>query len=63
MTPTTPLSDTITSVRGVEVGHWTSHDHGTGVTVIVFPEPNVAAAEIRGGAPGSRETALLTPGM
>jgi L-aminopeptidase/D-esterase-like protein len=31
--------------------------------VIVFPEPNVAAVEVRGAAPGSRETALLRPGM
>ncbi|MYC85972.1 MAG: P1 family peptidase [Acidimicrobiia bacterium] len=57
------VNDTITAVPGVEVGHWTSEEHGTGVTVLVFPEPNVAAAEIRGAAPGSRETALLGPGM
>ena len=31
--------------------------------MIVFPEPNVAAAEIRGAAPGSRETSLLRPEM
>lgn len=35
----------------------------TGCTVVVFPEPNVAAVEIRGAAPGTRETALLQPGM
>lgn len=57
------MNDTITAVPGVEVGHWTSEENGTGVTVLVFPEPNVAAAEIRGAAPGSRETALLGPGM
>lgn len=57
------VNDTITAVPGVEVGHWTSEEHGTGVTVLVFPEPNVAAVEIRGAAPGSRETALLGPGM
>ena len=56
-------NDSITAVRGVEVGHWTSAEHGTGVTVLQFPEPNVAASEVRGAAPGSRETALLRPGM
>ena len=35
----------------------------TGCTAVVFPEPNLAAVEIRGAAPGSRETALLSPGM
>ena len=57
------MNDTITAVEGVEVGHWTSDGHGTGVTVLVFPEPNVAAAEVRGAAPGSRETSLLRPEM
>ena len=62
--PNIPLmNDTLTAVPGVEVGHWTSPDCDTGVTVITFPEPNTATAEVRGGAPGSRETALLAPGM
>ena len=56
-------NDSITAVRGVEVGHWTSTEHVTGVTVLRFAEPNVAACEVRGAAPGSRETALLRPGM
>jgi L-aminopeptidase/D-esterase-like protein len=54
---------TITAVPGVEVGHWTDSEAATGVTVISFPEPNRAAFEARGGAPGTRETALLAPGM
>jgi L-aminopeptidase/D-esterase-like protein len=54
---------TITSIPGVEVGHWTDPIASTGCTVILFPEPNVAAVEIRGAAPGTRETALLAPGM
>lgn len=54
---------TLTRVPGVEVGHWTDLEGATGVTVAVFPEPNVAAVEIRGAAPGTRETALLAPGM
>lgn len=54
---------TLTAVAGIEVGHWTNERARTGVTVMTFPEPNVAAVEARGGAPGSRETALLAPGM
>lgn len=57
------MNNTITAVPGVRVGHWSDHDAMTGCTAVVFPEPNVAAVDIRGGAPGSRETALLEPGM
>src|SRR3990172_12863310 len=54
---------TITAVPGVSVGHWTDVVGLTGVTVVVLPEPNVAAVEVRGAAPGTRETSLLAPGM
>ena len=54
---------TLTAVQGVKVGHWSDRPARTGCTVVTFPEPNVAAVEIRGAAPGSRETALLAPGM
>ncbi len=50
----------ITDVPGVEVGHWTGT--GTGVTVVVVPPGTTASCEVRGGAPASRETALLEPG-
>lgn len=53
---------TITSVPGVEVGHWTDPVGLTGVTVVTLPEPNVAAGEVRGAAPGTRELGLLQPG-
>lgn len=56
-------NDTITAVPGVEVGHWTDTNAVTGVTVVSFPEPNRATVEVRGAAPGTRETALLAPGM
>ena len=55
-------NDSLTAVPGVTVGHWTDREAATGVTVIDFPEPNVAAVDVRGGAPGTRETALLAPG-
>lgn len=57
------MNDTITAVPGVEVGHWTDPDLVTGCTVISLPEPNVVTCEVRGGAPGTRETALLATGM
>jgi len=54
---------TLTAVPGLRVGHWSDPEALTGVTVVVVPEPNVAAVEVRGAAPGTRETALLAPGM
>lgn len=57
------MNQTLTGIAGIEVGHWTDPVARTGCTVIVLPEPNVIAAEFRGAAPGSREAALLTPGM
>lgn len=57
------MNQTITAIPGIEVGHWTDPEDRTGCTVVVLPEPNVIAAEVRGAAPGSRETALLEPGM
>ena len=52
--PTVPIP-----VAGVLVGHWTGA--ATGVTVVCAPEGTVGAAEVRGGAPASRELALLEP--
>jgi L-aminopeptidase/D-esterase-like protein len=57
------VNNTITAVPGVEVGHWTDLEAATGVTVVDLPEPNLAVFEARGGAPGTRETALLAPSM
>jgi L-aminopeptidase/D-esterase-like protein len=47
-------------VPGVRAGHWTGS--GTGVTVVVLPQGTVASGEVRGGAPATRELALLEPG-
>lgn len=43
------------------IGHAQDHQKGTGCSVIVFPEGATASCDIRGGAPGSREIALLEP--
>ena len=48
-------------IDGVLVGHRTDHDARTGCTVIRFPEGTVASGEVRGGAPATREFALLDP--
>ena len=45
------------------MGHWTDSEAMTGCTVIKLPVPNVITGETRGAAPGTREMALLAPGM
>jgi L-aminopeptidase/D-esterase-like protein len=55
-------NDTITAVSGVLVGHWTDEDAATGCTVALCPDGAVASVDVRGGAPGTRETDLLRPG-
>lgn len=57
------MNRTLTAIPGIQVGHWTDTVAATGCTVIVLPEPNCIAAEFRGAAPGTREAALLEPGM
>ena len=51
----------ITDVDGVRVGHWTDLDARTGCTVVIFPDGTVGSGEVRGGAPATREFALLDP--
>jgi D-aminopeptidase len=53
----------ITDVSGVTVGHAQDAHVATGTTVIVFDEPAVAAVDVRGGGPGTREVDLLDPAM
>ncbi len=50
------------SIEGVKVGHASNRQGLTGCTVVLLPEGTVGAYEVRGGAPGSRETDLLAPG-
>jgi L-aminopeptidase/D-esterase-like protein len=52
----------VTAVAGLRVGHWTDPRAATGCTVVLFPEGTVASGEVRGGAPATRELALLEPG-
>ncbi len=52
----------ITDVAGLRVGNATDRELKSGVTVLTAERPFVAAVDVRGGAPGTRETDLLDPG-
>jgi len=51
----------ITDVPGIKVGNADSSDHLTGVTVILPDKAAIAAVDVRGGGPGTRETDALHP--
>lgn len=51
----------LTSVAGLRVGHETLAGRPTGCTVILAPRGAVAGVDVRGAAPGTRETDLLRP--
>jgi D-aminopeptidase len=55
------LRNLITDVPGVTVGHGTDLRLGSGSTAVLFEKPAVASIDVRGGGPGTRETALLDP--
>ena len=48
-------------VEGVRVGMWTDPEHHTGCTVVLPPAGTVGGIAVRGGAPGTREAAILGP--
>lgn len=53
--------DSITDVAGIEVGHFTDPRRPTGCTVVIAREGATAGCDVRGAAPGTRETDLLEP--
>jgi L-aminopeptidase/D-esterase-like protein len=56
------VNGTLTDVRGLSVGHWTDRVAATGCTVVLCGEEGaVAGVDVRGSAPGTRETDLLDP--
>jgi D-aminopeptidase len=55
------MRNLITDVPGLHVGHAEDLRLGSGATAIIFEEPAVASIDLRGGGPGTRETALLDP--
>jgi len=56
------LRDAITDVPGIRVGHWSDRRAATGCTVVLCEKGAVGGVDVRGGAPGTRETDLLRPG-
>ncbi len=54
-------NQTLTAVPGIRVGHYTDVRGGTGCTVVLCPSGTVGGVDVRGGAPGTRETDLLRP--
>lgn len=59
--PVGSLGLSLTDVRGIKVGHFTSPQRPTGCTVVVCEAGAVAGVDVRGSAPGTRETDLLSP--
>ena len=53
--------NSLTDVPGIQVGHWTNLEAATGCTVVLCTQGAVAGVDVRGGAPGTRETDLLDP--
>ncbi len=50
-----------TDIEGIKVGHAQDLEAATGCTVILCPEGAIGGVDVRGGAPGTRETDLLKP--
>ena len=53
---------TLRDVPGLRVGHVTDAEAMTGCTVVLAPDGAIAGVDVRGAAPGTRETDLLRPG-
>jgi len=56
-----PPGGSITDVPGLKVGHFTRTERPTGCTVLLCEEGATAGVDVRGSAPGTRETDLLSP--
>ncbi len=51
----------LTSIPGIKVGHYTLSERPTGCTVVLIEDGAVGGVDVRGAAPGTRETDLLDP--
>ena len=56
-----PPEGRITDVPGIRVGHYTDAANGTGCTVVLCDDRAAAGIDVRGAAPGSRDTEMLRP--
>src|SRR5215831_18877885 len=52
---------TLTAVDGIKVGHYTLTERPTGCTVVLARDGTTGSVDVRGEAPGTRETDLLNP--
>jgi L-aminopeptidase/D-esterase-like protein len=59
--PAARANMTLTAVDGVKVGHFTLSERPTGCTAIIVKGETTGGVDVRGGAPGTRETDLLNP--
>ncbi len=59
--PCLPYPGSLTDVAGIEVGHFTETRRPTGCSVVITRDGAVAGVDVRGAAPGTRETDLLRP--
>lgn len=55
-------NQTLTAIEGIQVGHATDMTARTGCTVILCPDGATAGVDVRGAAPGTRETESIRPG-
>jgi len=55
------VHNAITDVRGIQVGHYTDRQGITGCTVVLCEGGAVGGVDVRGSAPGTRETDLMRP--
>jgi len=55
------LNNSITCLSGISVGHFTDTRRPTGCTVVLCPHGVVAGVDVRGAAPGTRDTDTLSP--
>jgi L-aminopeptidase/D-esterase-like protein len=55
------MHNAITDVAGIKVGHYTDREGITGCTVVLCEGGAVGGVDVRGSAPGTRETDLLRP--
>ena len=61
MPPVALFPGAITDIAGLRVGHFTDQRRPTGCTVLLCEQGVVAGVDVRGAAPGTRETDLLHP--
>jgi len=57
----TKKNNSLTDVKGLLVGHFTDTKAACGLSVAICPEGATAGVDVRGSAPGTRETDLLAP--